>query len=168
LLTALKKEVQDTRTWETQYQMIMALGEAHYIESLEFLHQLASQEFEATMLYVALGHAITSLEVINDYEVTTLLNWIDSDSKHLVSGSLRAFAMNQIIISELSIKKTIDYAFLPQNQDIQFWAVAAMPGWPKALTHATLEHATQSAQLEDTKRAATAALKGKYLKWNPL
>ena len=37
LLAALKNELKDKRTWETQYQMIMALGESGYTESLEFL-----------------------------------------------------------------------------------------------------------------------------------
>ena len=46
LLAALKNELKDQRTWETQYQMIMALGESSYTESLDFLLQLADQEFE--------------------------------------------------------------------------------------------------------------------------
>ena len=139
LLTALKKEIQDKRTWETQYQMIMALGETQYLEGLDFLYQLAQQDFEALMLYIALGHAITNLELIDSHEPISLLDWISNDKHQLVSGSLRSFAMNQIILKDEVISKIIIYVFIPENIDIQFWAVAAMPGWPKALTHETLE-----------------------------
>ncbi|WP_305815346.1 HEAT repeat domain-containing protein [Photobacterium leiognathi] len=36
LLEALKNELKDKRTWETQYQMIMALGESGHTDGLDF------------------------------------------------------------------------------------------------------------------------------------
>lgn len=62
LQAALENELKDVRTWETQYQMIMALGEAKHTESLNFLLQLANHHFDATMIYVAIGDAVTRLD----------------------------------------------------------------------------------------------------------
>ena len=62
LLQALRKEVDDPRTWETQYQLVMALGECRYREALQFLVEMAAKPLEATMIYVGLGDAIVRLK----------------------------------------------------------------------------------------------------------
>jgi HEAT repeat protein len=41
LLAALERELQDARTWETQYQMVMALGECGHRAALPFLEARA-------------------------------------------------------------------------------------------------------------------------------
>src|SRR3954463_14583297 len=61
LLAALRDEVRDPRTWETQYQMIMALAESGYGPALPYLEELSGQPFEATMVYPALGDALVRL-----------------------------------------------------------------------------------------------------------
>ena len=168
LLSTLKNELKDKRTWETQYQMIMALGESRYTECLDFLVQLTKQDFEATMLYVAIGDAVTTMETMSTPSVFSLIKWIEDDKKELVDGSLRSLATHHIVPSNGDIQKIIQYVSLPKNQDIQFWAVAAAPGWPKELIETFLKKTIDSDILEDTKKAAKAALNGKYLKWNPL
>jgi HEAT repeat protein len=45
ILSALEAELKDVRTWETQYQMIMAIGECGYKPALPFLNELAKQGF---------------------------------------------------------------------------------------------------------------------------
>lgn len=170
LLEALKKELKDKRTWETQYQMIMALGESGYIESLDFLLQLSELEFEATMVYVAIGDAIIRLNNITSLSLaTSILNsWITADQINLLNGGLRAVAMLHLLPDKKFIQKIIQHTSLPKNEALQFWTAAATPGWPVELTKDFLEHSIKSANLDDTKKAATAALKGKYIKWNPL
>lgn len=167
LLAILKKELKDKRTWETQYQMIMALGESEYTESLDFLVQLAKQKFEATILYIAIGDTVTTLELINNPSPASLTKWIENDKKELVDGCLRSLAMHHIVPSDDCIQKIIAYVSLQKNQDLNFWTIAATPGWPRSLTKDFLEQA-MTGDSEDTKKAATAALNGKYLKWNPL
>jgi HEAT repeat protein len=61
LLDVLRIEIKDPRTWETQYQMIIALGSSAYEEALPLLRELARARFEATSIYVALGDAIVRL-----------------------------------------------------------------------------------------------------------
>lgn len=40
LLEALQEEFKDVRTWETQYQMIMAIGEWEYKKALPFIKEI--------------------------------------------------------------------------------------------------------------------------------
>lgn len=168
LLAALKNELKDKRTWETQYQIIMAMGESGYTDSLEFLLQLAKQEFEATMIYIAIGDAITTLEQPHDPDLKSLSQWIDQDKKSLIEGAIRSLAINKIIPSDNLIKKIISCAEKPDSRNLDFWVSAASPGWPANLTEPFLKNCLEHSQTDDTKKAAKAALKGKYLNWNPL
>ena len=55
VLSALKWEINDPKAWETQYQMIMALGECGYAEALPYLRGLSKSPRSKTMLGVALA-----------------------------------------------------------------------------------------------------------------
>jgi hypothetical protein len=168
LLEALKNELKDKRTWETQYQMIMALGESGYIQCLDFLTDLTKQPFEATMVHTAIGDAITTLEHRRDRQLKSLPDWIEDNKKPLVEGGIRSLAMNKIIPSDTLINKIIKYVQKPENSHIDFWTAAASPGWPPNATNKFLEDCLLHSKSEETKKAAKAALNGKYMKWNPL
>ncbi len=88
LLAALETELSDARTWETQYQMIMAIGECGYKPALPFLNELAKQDFEATMVYIAIGDAIVRLSTENKRDTTTILKLIDTSNEMLIDGAL--------------------------------------------------------------------------------
>src|SRR4051812_541674 len=66
LMAALHREIPDAqppeRTWEVQYQLVMALGECGVKEAVPFLQDLAQRVFEATMVYVGLGDALMRLD----------------------------------------------------------------------------------------------------------
>ena len=62
IVNALRKEIQDPRTWETQYQMIMALGECRYEPSIPLLLDLSARKHEY-MVFVAIGDALVRLSV---------------------------------------------------------------------------------------------------------
>lgn len=169
LLTALKNELKDKRTWETQYQMIMALGESGYTESLNYLIQLAEEEFEATMIYVAIGDAITRLDLTQhgniDYSIKIFNK---TNNAMLIDGILRAIAMLRLIPGENTIGKMISYGLnLNLEDNSRAWIAAAAPGWPTEITRIFLNECMASDN-QQIKRAAEAALKNKYLKWSPL
>lgn len=168
LLETLKSELKDKRTWETQYHMIMALGESGYTDSLNFLQQIAKQDFEATMVLTAIGDAVTNLERLKNHKLTSLGKWIDTNNQALIEGGIRTLATNQLIPDEILIRKIISYAQKSGGGNVDFWAAAASPSWPTQLTKKFLEHCLEYSLLDDTKKAAEAALKGKYLKWQPL
>ena len=167
LLQALEKEIKDPRTWETQYHMIMALANNSYFEAMTLLQDIAQKDVDATMVHVATGDAITTLEYYKENIVSSLPIWITSDKNPLVEGSIRALAMNKINPGDEVIREIIQYVEIPNIGNLDFWVAAACPGWPSELTNAFLNDCLKNSQLRETKKAAAAALCGKYLKWNP-
>ncbi len=168
LLEALRREVQDSRTWETQYQMIMALGECGYQPALSFLDALARQPFEATMVYVALGDAIIRLGQADKNDATSVLSVMASTNDMLIDGALRAVAMLRLRPNNEAITRIISYAARrPLEDESRLWVAAAAAGWDGSDVQAFLKTSVASPR-EDVKRAAQASLQKIYLTWNPL
>ena len=170
LLVALKSELKDKRTWETQYQMIMALGESGYTESLYFLTQLAEQEFEATMVYVAIGDAITRLTYLQNGSISSITNFLNSNSNIplFIDGLIRAIAMLKLIPSQEDIEKIIAFGNLENTDDNnRTWIASAAAGWTGDSVVCFLNECAASDN-QQTKKAAEAALNKKYLKWSIL
>lgn len=61
IFVALKKELKDRRTWNSQWEMLLALGELRYYEALPYLWELTALETPNTILYSGLGDAIVRL-----------------------------------------------------------------------------------------------------------
>ncbi|EIO4107083.1 TPA: hypothetical protein ACGU4U_000793 [Vibrio vulnificus] len=120
------------------------------------------------MIYIAIGDAITTLEQLHDPDLKSLSKWIDQDKKSLIEGAIRSLAINKTTPSNKLIKKIISYAEKPDSRNSVFWISAASPGWPENLTESFLKDCLEHSEIDDTKKAAKAALKGKYLNWNPL
>jgi hypothetical protein len=168
LLDALRAELKDPRTWETQYQMIMALGECGYEEALSFLRELARAKFEATMVYVALGDAIVRLARKHQNVALPVIECARSGNDMLADGAFRAMAMLRMVPDEATIATLIDLVSArPPEDGIPFWVVAAAPGWKGPKVEAFL-HECESSPRKDVCDAAKDALLGKYRRWKPL
>ena len=76
LLSALKKELGDERTWETQYQMIMALGYCLHTDAIEFLESL-SKEGRFGMVQMAIGDALFRLSGGASGDLSKALEFIE-------------------------------------------------------------------------------------------
>jgi hypothetical protein len=168
LLTALETELKDARTWETQYQMIMAIGECGYKPALPFLIELAKQNFEATMVYVAIGDSIVRLSIDNERDATPIFMLVDTGNEMLIDGALRAMAMLKMVPSDSHIEKIINYVSGRElNQGIHFWVVAAAPGWSGEKVEEYLDYCANSPR-DEIASAVTLARKNKYKNWSPL
>ena len=168
LLTALEREFKDKRTWETQYQMIMAIGECVYKPALPFLNEIKIQTFEATMVYVAIGDAIVRLSSENKTDVSSVIDLLKLDNPMLSDGALRAMAMLKMVPSDSEIDNIIQYVSNSSvNEGIHFWVIAAAPGWSSQTVEDYLNLCGQS-EREEVTNAVELARKGKYKKWNPL
>jgi PBS lyase HEAT-like repeat-containing protein len=168
LLSALKRELPDKRTWETQYQMIMALGHCGYKESTPLLHILAYERFEHTMVLVAVGDAYVRLSRTSDDDSKPLFDVIAVCNDHmLLDGALRAVAMLRMNFGEDCTAKIIDAVVARNEEYLWFWTAAACPGWSGAAVEAFLDRCLLSNR-EDIQTAARAAKLKKYRKWNPL
>jgi hypothetical protein len=168
LLHALKRELPDKRTWETQYQMVMALGHCGYKESIPLLHILAFERFEHTMVLVAVGDAYIRLVRASEDDSKPLFDiFAIRNDNALLDGALRAVAMLRMRFEDDCAARIIDGVVARKQEHLWFWAAAACPGWSGAAVEVFLDQCLQSGR-EDIKTAASAAKLKKYLKWNPL
>jgi hypothetical protein len=168
LLLALQHELHDRRTWETQYQMIMAIAENDYRPACPYLETLTHQHFEATMVYTALGDAIVRLGRSTPDDVSPALRLLATNNHMLITGALRAIAMLQLKPIQADIDQLITYVLdHSPHHGADFWIAAAAPGWSGERVAQFLARAALS-QDDNTRRAALAAQQKRYLKWSPL
>ncbi len=165
---ALQKELKDARTWETQYQMIMALGECGYREALPFLRELAQRNFEATMVYIAIGDAIVRLSRKEPDDAKPVIDLFASGNYMLIDGGLRAMAMLRMVPNDEQISEIIKFvsAYDP-DEGIRFWVIAAAPGWSSADVDSYLAQSANTTR-DDFLTAVKLANQKKYKKWQPL
>jgi HEAT repeat protein len=173
LITALNKEIADSRTWETQYQLIMAIGECEVVAAAPLLRQLARQSFDATMIYMAVGDALVRLANAENLVLEPVIDeLIESRNAMLIEGGLRAIAMLRLVLDQDLVKKLLDHVSrMPSGDErtdwSRLWVAAAAPGWAFPEVTMYLKECIES-EFGQLKLAATAALQGKYRKWSPL
>lgn len=164
LRDALREEVKDRRTWETQYQLVMALAACGTSdEARQVVEALFSLDLEP-MVHLAAGDAAVRLHWDIDAAVLAALQ---SDSLARAEGAIRALAMTRSVPSDEVVRSVIAFAAAPNHQQVRFWVAAAAAGWPPNLVKDFLETCLADASA-DTRRAAQASLNGRYLRWNPL
>lgn len=174
LLVALQAEVLDVRTWETQYQLIMALAECRHVPATASLKDLASRRLEATMLYVALGDALVKLAETPEDMGQVALDLAASGNHELADGACRALAMLRVtptreVIEALLVHAERGELHETQAINLRFWVAAACPGWldKTPSVRAFLQRCVDSRN-QQVQRAAELALQGKYSRWSPL
>ena len=168
LFEALKNELKDSRTWEAQYQMIMAIGECEYSAALPFLAELIKQKFEATMIYVAAGDAIVRLSRENENDALPAIMLFKTGNQALIEGGLQAVAMLRMCPPGDQISRIIDFASnYGMDEYMRFYVAVAASGWEGPEVEAFLKQCMDSTQ-EHFKSAVEHALNNKYKKWEPL
>jgi hypothetical protein len=174
LLAALQAEVLDERTWETQYQLIMATAESRHVPAEAFLRQLASRTFEATMLYVALGDALVRLASPPARMGQVAVEMTRTGNRELADGAGRALAMLRVVPEADVIESLLRHAeqgdlHETQGINLRFWVAAACPGWldRSPAVHGFLQRCLESRN-QQVQRAAGLALEGEYARWSPL
>ncbi|MCU7820099.1 HEAT repeat domain-containing protein [Kitasatospora sp. DSM 101779] len=167
LTEALEREVRDSRAWETQYQMVMALGMCGHRPVLGLLRNLAQRPFEATMVYTALGDAIVRLSAPEGTPES--LRWcLDSGTQMLADGALRAVAMQRLCLDTATIDHVLDFLEpLDPHDGLRFWAAAAAAGRPGSQVTRFL-HECAAGPRSDVATAAASSLQGKYRTYTPL
>jgi hypothetical protein len=162
LLTALERELRDVRTWETQYQLVMALGMCGHCPALDLLYETARRPLEATMVHLAVGDAIVRLaqEVAGDPKP---VRWcVEQGNTMLADGALRAVAMLRQVPDDTTVDYILDAVARGACDD--FWVVAAAAGWTGERTRAFLEMRIDGPLAE----MAVDSLRGKYRNHRPL
>ncbi|MEV6139402.1 hypothetical protein AB0L63_25790 [Nocardia sp. NPDC051990] len=163
--TALEREVLDKRTWETQYQLIMALGMTGSRGDVELLKRLALQPRSATSVNVALGDAIVRLGREVDNDPAPAVWCLQQDVELLADGALRAVAMLRLNFPDTAVDDVLDYAeanFRDLNHKyLPYWPAVAAAGWSGSRVRAFLLRCSQDDR-QIIAKAATDALNGRY------
>ncbi len=177
LLSALEKEIKDVRTWSCQFHMILALGFSKYEEALPFFLKLAGNEFEATVLYRAIGDAVFRLSIISNSIRDSLETIYSFENFKIMDGAFTALAMLRLVPEDDDIKRIIELARdtraaqeVKGHPDditgIRKWVATASAGWKDELKMDFL-HECISFQDQHVTIAAEGAINGKYEKWLP-
>jgi len=165
---ALEREVQDPRTWETQYQMIMALGVTGTRDDVPLLRRLVGEKRDTSMVNTALGDAIVRLDRDHEEDVTPVLWCWDQSVDGLADGALRAVAMLRLHFSPEALDALLDRVEgEPEASHLRFWPAVAAAGWTGPRVEAFLRACAASSR-DDIAAAATQSLEGRYMKVNPL
>jgi hypothetical protein len=176
LLEALRNEVTDIRTWKSQFEMILALGELHCQEALTFLWELTKYETPNTIVYTALGDAIVRISSQSQEDVESIFRLINTNNQSLIGGAFHAMSALRLVPTDEQIETILRIAEDPgigaedrrypgDRVGNRLWVAIAAAGWPREKVKPFLERCLtipdQGLQL-----AAKDALKGKYTKWS--
>ncbi|MGW6272128.1 HEAT repeat domain-containing protein [Streptomyces sp. NPDC055060] len=168
LLEALRNEVKDARTWETQYQMTMALGTCGSPSDLPHLRDLVLRRDTVHAVHTAGGDAIVRLSYM-EHSHTEAIRWcMSSGNKNLVDGAMQAVAMLRLALDQETVTEVLDFIEArPPHEGIYFWPAVAAAGWTGQRAHDFLTSCVDSPR-SDVAEAATNSLAGNYGAYRPL
>ncbi|MFD7572415.1 HEAT repeat domain-containing protein [Streptomyces sp. NPDC059810] len=160
LLDALRGETSVRRSWETQYEMVMALGACGYLPAVEFLRERAQQPTEDDAVHIALGDAITRLGSLAE-GVSTPVEWcLDQGDPSLIEGALRAVAAVGRVPAASTVDRILDLLdTLDPYDGLRYWAAVAAVKWPGERVRAFLESCAAGPRA-DVAEAAGVSLAG--------
>lgn len=131
LLEALRREVGNRRTWETTYEMVMALGACGHVPAVGFLTELAQRPTDDTALYAALGDSIVRLRGPREGFAAPLEWCLDSGNPSLVDGALHAVAAVRAPLDAATVDRVLDVLDpLDPYDGLRHWAAVAAAEWP--------------------------------------
>lgn len=173
---ALSREVRDARTWETQYQLVMALGACGDERWSPWLRELAQTPREAWMVSLAIGDALVTIahRTGRDGAAEGALVWcLDAGETVplLAEGAVKALAMVPVGLSApmrtrllaLGIQ-TATVADNLEDGPLAYWVAVAASDWLEddpddRATHDFL-HACEASPSKQVRRAAATSLAG--------
>ncbi|MFI6999051.1 hypothetical protein [Nocardia sp. NPDC050175] len=159
---ALEREMQDQRTWETQYQLVMALGMTGSRADAELLKEWALRPRKPTAVNAALGDAIIRLDREIDDDPRSVLWCLQQDVELLDDGALRAVAMLRLNLPEDAVDQILEYtAARFHERYLPYWPAVAAAGWSGPRVRAFLIRCTQDSR-QIIAEAAKDALNGRY------
>jgi hypothetical protein len=172
LIAALEKELNDDRTWETQYQLIMAIGHCNYCEALPFVESLVPSN-SGGMVNVAIGDTLLRLSRKHVNDASRCVDFIDAADQLLTHGAMQAIAMLRMLPDETTMARLIEHGMslkLGDDDWTLIWLLRATPGWPGEFTSQLLDkwNTVSFAQQQQIHGAVELARKCEYAKWKPL
>ena len=171
LLMAYRKELSDSRTWQTQVEMIKSIGLLRIDDAITLIDPIIQENKEHDMITYAAAECYVRLqrETIND--ATPVIELLKFGRFSIVDGCLNPLGYDRMIPTDTQIKELIELSWnLHKNKerghtDPRYGIAAACAGWNPELTNGFLNHCLETAN-NDTplKYVAENSLKGKYVR----
>jgi len=173
LYQAYIKETKDKRTWETQVEMILALGLLDYKNALTEIETIIKANNPHDMITNAAAQTYVRLKRKSLNDATPVLELLRFGGLSTVSGCLKPLGydrmqpdeeqINELIKITWDLNKHKDYE--PAYGDPRYGIAAACAGWDRRLTKDFLEHCLATADgYTPLTYVSENSLKGKYVK----
>ncbi len=132
LAAALREELRDTRTWETQHHLLLALGVCGGAQALPLLRDLDLRSRVAMVPY-ALGEALLRCEIAAGVAVDDAVRGVlDRGPQAAIEGMVRAVAQLKLVPSRDLRSRIIENAIAIGAQYIERrHVVVAASAWPR-------------------------------------
>jgi hypothetical protein len=173
LYQAYLKETKDKRTWETQVEMILALGQLDYKNALSEMDTIIKANNPHDMITYAAAQTYVRLKRKSLSDASPVLELLQFGGLSTVSGCLNPLGYDKMQPDESQIKELIKYTwdlnkhkdYEPGYGDPRYGIAAACAGWDRQLTKDFLEHCLATANGDTPlEYVSENSLKGKYVK----
>lgn len=149
LLEALSSLMLKPKSWQTQSQLIRAIGITGSTKAIPYMKELALLDFVSAILYRDLGFAICLLEDIHSGKLDYLKSTLSSGNELLMAGACSALLYSKSIPCDkdiIEIIKAISNMETNEGQIItpRCYVAAVAYLWPASLTKPFLELCTRS------------------------
>jgi hypothetical protein len=173
------EEIKDKRTWETQCEMIKALGIINYKKTFEIIEKIVKENIPHDSITINAATAYVRLKRENKNDGKPVLELLGFGRISVIVGVLMALAYDKMVPDNETIEKIIKICWdLKNHKDIEVgvsdgrkYLAIACANWNKKLTEGILNHYIETAYMFNniTKDnnlidVCNNSLKGKYSK----
>jgi hypothetical protein len=108
LFEAYKIEVNDSRTWETQNEMIKALGRVSNLDSLPYTEKIVNENLEHDTItnYATTAYLRLKSKTIPDI-IPVVIELLNNGKYSVIDGCLRALIYDDIVLTKDDLEKII-------------------------------------------------------------
>jgi HEAT repeat protein len=167
LHSAFLKERKDPRTWETQVEMVRALGLIGNHEAIDSIYEIVLENKEHDMLTIAAATAYCQLARKSQNDAGPVLRLVENGGFSVVTGAFMALGCDRMIPSREEISRILECAghfdHVKGYGDPRYGAAVAAAGWDGVETSNFLQ-ACLSSKDSGVREAAKSSLEKKYIK----
>ena len=167
-------ELRDKRTWETQVEMILALGLINHKEALKEIEEIVRINISHDMITYAAAQTYVRLKRKSLNDATPSIELLKFGGLSTVAVCLNPLGYDRMLPNDEQIKELIKISWdLHKHKDIigeeygycdpRYGLVAACAGWNKQLTNEFLLHCIDTGDVP-VKYVAENSIKSKYIK----
>jgi hypothetical protein len=170
LIEAYKSVVSRYKSWETQYELIMASSAVRCIDFIPYLAEICLKNEPHDLVTSGAAMSYLRLKRKNLSDVSPIFEYLDGINYSLVTGFFYALGYDKMVPSieeqKMLIAKSYDLGFDCDDEgysDLRYGLAAACAGWDAPIVKIFLEECCMDGS-EAVKYVALSSLKGQYVK----